>query len=43
MDANTISGIRKRDGSLAAFDLGKIASALARAGAASGEFGAADA
>jgi ribonucleoside-triphosphate reductase len=43
MDINTISGIRKRDGRLAAFDAGKIASALARAGGASGEFGEADA
>ncbi|HEU4643987.1 MAG TPA: ribonucleoside triphosphate reductase, partial [Burkholderiales bacterium] len=39
----TISGIRKRDGSLAAFDAAKIASALERAGAATGEFGEADA
>ncbi|MDH5212314.1 MAG: ATP cone domain-containing protein, partial [Betaproteobacteria bacterium] len=29
----------KRDGTLAAFDAGKIAAALARAGAATGEFG----
>src|SRR3970040_1568533 len=43
MDVNTISGIRKRDGSLRAFDAGKIATALARAGAATGEYGAADA
>lgn len=39
----TISSIRKRDGSLRDFDPGKIAAALARAGAATGEFGEADA
>ena len=31
--------VLKRDGTVAAFDAGKIASALARAGAATGEFG----
>jgi anaerobic ribonucleoside-triphosphate reductase activating protein len=39
----TITSIRKRDGALRDFDPGKIASALARAGAATGEFGEADA
>ena len=39
MEATTCSMVLKRDGRPAAFDAGKIRSALARAGAASGEFG----
>ncbi len=38
--AAALTTARKRDGSLAAFDAGKIRSAISRAGAATGEFGA---
>ena len=40
MEITTCSMVLKRDGRPAAFDAGKIRSAIARAGAATGEFGA---
>jgi anaerobic ribonucleoside-triphosphate reductase len=39
MEVTTCSMVLKRDGRAAAFDAGKIRSAIARAGAATGEFG----